>query len=345
MRWGYGRFRDSVFIVNFEPHTKILTHTLGAVRSAAGFDTKEPYALCSYYTELLVTPEQYKFAQLDVREKLENTVTKSKLLNFHEKIHRGGKLVGLVQGNLVEAEAEEIVKSLGNYHDHEEEYKPPLEALSLPPGIQTTAIKLDKLNKNNVNEAVQVSLQSSVNSERDAITANLMAAVIEQKFYDDLRTKQQLGYICSSGLKRVGAKSLLLSFIVQSSDFNSAKLASAVDVFLVGMRQNVMDSMTEDDVKLLCEELSVRVLEPEANLASEASRHWGEIISEEYKFGRILDQVKELKTITKADLSEWWRKVYEDAEGRRMLVVEITDRKGGGGGADDVNALRKHLQT
>merc|ERR1712188_362832 len=66
---------------------------------------------------------------------------------------------------------------------------------------------------------------------KDYMMLELLSEVIDQPFYDDLRTKQQLGYIVGSGAKnREGVLSLVLT--AQSNVVDGEELTNRVETFL-----------------------------------------------------------------------------------------------------------------
>ena len=105
----------------------------------------------------------------------------------------------------------------------------------------------------------------------------LMAEIIEQPFYDDLRTRQQLGYIVGSGVKsREGVNSLYL--IAQSSVVDDDELSRRIETFLDDFVVK-MSEINDSDLESYKEGIVSRLLEPDQRLTQHANRLWGEIIT------------------------------------------------------------------
>ena len=68
---------------------------------------------------------------------------------------------------------------------------------------------------------------------------------LSEPFFDDLRTKQQLGYVVAS-LMRVHRDVITNIFLVQSSKMSAEGLVGAINKFLVKQRQEFKD-MTDED--------------------------------------------------------------------------------------------------
>lgn len=86
-------------------------------------------------------------------------------------------------------------------------------------------------NENDDNSAVTFYFQVPSKEIEDYIMLELLAEVIEQPFYDDLRTQQQLGYIVGSGARaREGIKHLTLT--AQSNIVDGAELTRRIETFI-----------------------------------------------------------------------------------------------------------------
>lgn len=68
----------------------------------------------------------------------------------------------------------------------------------------------------------------------------LLMSIMEDPYYDSLRTKQQLGYLVFSGVKLVEGVSLMY-LLVQSADRDPAYITDRSLEFLEGFRQELVD--------------------------------------------------------------------------------------------------------
>ena len=79
------------------------------------------------------------------------------------------------------------------------------------------------------------------------MTLELLTEVIDQPFYGDLRTRQQLGYIVGSGAKsREGALSLAL--IAQSNVVDGKELTNRVEAFLKDEFIPMIESISDESL-------------------------------------------------------------------------------------------------
>lgn len=150
----------------------------------------------------------------------------------------------------------------------------------------------------------------------------VLASMIEQPFYNSLRTKQQLGYIVGAGIKAAeGARSL--TFTVQSSVADASYLTQKTFEFFEEFAPT-MDKMTDAEFKVYVDGIVREKLEQEQKLAIEASRHWGEIQGREYVYDRAQREAAALKTVTKEQVAAIFRDyVLPKGAQRRVFVAGV----------------------
>lgn len=85
-------------------------------------------------------------------------------------------------------------------------------------------------------------------STENRVLAQLLMSIMEDPYYDSLRTKQQLGYLVFSGVKLVEGVSLIY-LLVQSAERDPSYITDRSLEFLEGFRQELVDLPTS---KLRC---------------------------------------------------------------------------------------------
>lgn len=154
----------------------------------------------------------------------------------------------------------------------------------------------------------------------------LVGNIIGDSFYDELRTKQQLGYIVSSGVRAVG-KTKSLGFIAQSSTAKNEKLTREIIKYLDNVRPKSLEKVGKGDFAVYVKSLVDRKTEPDKTLATEATRNWAEISSGRLQFNRAQLEAAALLDLTKEDLLDFWDSFYVK-DGRRVLVTEMVPQVG-----------------
>jgi len=308
------------------------------VRSLRAFDVRQPYFHASNYATQTIQPIGFVYSNTELRDAIRD-VTRQDLTIYSKNLWTSGKGEALLQGNLDEKEALDFVndidKTLRFNAISSDQYPPRLRALSLPSvpvSSYPTKITISEPNASNDNAATQVMLQCLGKSEKDHVIIEILSAIISEPFYEDLRTKQQLGYIVSSGVRAL-EETRILAFIVQSSNVPAEKLTAAVMKFLNAFRSDYLEKLSEGDVLTSVKGLLDKRLEPDRMLAAEVTRNWGEIVSGRMQFDRIQRESAALLDIKKDDILKFWDENFvgslpSDIGGRRLLVSEVVPKVG-----------------
>jgi insulysin len=154
----------------------------------------------------------------------------------------------------------------------------------------------------------------------------LLSAIVSEPFYEDLRTKQQLGYIVSSGIRAVG-KTRFMAFIVQSSVAPTDKLTTETLKYLDKVRPSLLEKLNKGDFAVYVKSLIDRKTEPDKELSQEVTRNWAEIGSGRLQFDRVQREVAALLDLQKEDLLKFWDNLYVE-DGRRVLITEVVPQVG-----------------
>lgn len=301
------------------------------LRALSAFKVKQPYAHAIYYSSLTQQPRNFQYTNDELVDALKTT-TLPQLIEYVKTLWASGKGEALIQGNYDKREALDIVDTIDRTLSFKtitpDQYPARLKALPLPvtaPDDKPTRLSISEPNPSNNNAASHITLQCLGVSERDHVLIEIISAIIQEPFYDDLRTKQQLGYIVSSGVKAVD-QTRTLSVIVQSNVAPAEKITAAMVKFLDEVRGNLLEPLTSIDIELFVKGLVDTRLEPDKQLAVEVTRNWSEIASGRFQYDRLQAEVAALLAITKEDIINFWERLYEKE--RRMLVSEIVPRTG-----------------
>lgn len=158
---------------------------------------------------------------------------------------------------------------------------PVKRSLLLPPGANYVYRKTLK-DPANVNHCMEYWLYTGDKGDPKTRARTLfLEQMMHEPAFDQLRTKEQLGYIVFCGV-RAFSTTYGFRFLVQS-ERDPAYLESRVDAFIEGFGQTLKD-MSEGDFDNHKRSLVVRLLKKLENLNSETNRHWNQIAGEYYNF-------------------------------------------------------------
>ncbi|KAK1270924.1 Zinc-metallopeptidase, peroxisomal [Acorus gramineus] len=235
---------------------------------------------------------------------------------------------GLCHGNLSEEEAIHIsdifrstfpVQPLPADQRHQE------RVLSLPAGerlVRSTCVK----NESEVNSVVELYFQieqdTGPESNRRRALADLFGSIIEEPCFDQLRTKEQLGYVVESG-SRMTYRILGFCFRIQSSEYSPSYLHGRLDSFINGL-QELLDGLDNESFEKYRNGLISEKLEKDPSLSYETSNHWHQIVDKRYLFDMAKIEAEELKTIQKREVIEWYNTYMRPPSSKcRWLAIHV----------------------
>ncbi|KAG9445281.1 hypothetical protein H6P81_016621 [Aristolochia fimbriata] len=232
----------------------------------------------------------------------------------------------LCHGNLSLDEAKSISSIFKNFFSvqplpvemrHEE------NILCLPSGasfIRNISVK-NKLETNSVVELYfQIEQDVGLEATRLRAIADLFDEIIEEPFFDQLRTKEQLGYTVQSGT-RMTYRVLGFCFLVQSSDYNPIYLHERVIHFISSLKE-LLENLDSESFENYRASLIEQKLEKHPSLIHETNHHWTQIVDKRYSFDMLVMEAVELKSIQKDDVIRWYNTYLrpESPKCRRLAV-------------------------
>ncbi|MCJ1266561.1 Insulinase (Peptidase M16) [Lobaria immixta] len=149
----------------------------------------------------------------------------------------------------------------------------------------------------------------------------LLAQMTDEAGFDQLRTKEQLGYIVFTGA-RVAATTMGYRVIIQS-ERRTEYLEERINAFLAAFAKS-LDTMPQEEFESHKKSLINKRLEKIKNLDQESTRFWEHITSEYFDFLQVEEDVAHLKPLTKSDLVEFFnRYIHPTSPTRAKLSVHL----------------------
>ncbi len=149
----------------------------------------------------------------------------------------------------------------------------------------------------------------------------LLAQMTDEIGFDQLRTKEQLGYVVFTGA-RTGATTMGYRVIIQS-ERRTEYLEERINAFLVFFAES-LEKMPLEEFESHKKSLINKRLEKIKNLDQESARFWTQINSEYFDFFQNEEDVASLKPLTKSDLIQFFNYyVHPTAPARAKLSVHM----------------------
>ena len=267
--------------------------------------------------ELLLDPDWSNDALLEALE----TVEVEDLREYAARFFERGEIVALAHGN-VTAEA---AKVLGGVLERElfgsmrPERVTHGRVVRLEPGVRHTRW----LASDHEDHALAVYRQGRDRGLPERATMALLAQATGNRFFHELRTEREIGYIVfATSLQMLDVPGLAL--VIQSPSAPPEALHRHVDSFL-----DRSDAALRDMPPAVFERHRAAVerslLEAETRLDQRTERYWGEIDRDHYAFDlreRLLDAVR---AVTRDDLADAWRDLVTAPETARGVVVAVSN--------------------
>ncbi|KAF9941217.1 Insulinase (Peptidase M16) [Modicella reniformis] len=295
-------------------------------RMLRNFKLESPHQHAMYYMSYLTQEKLWtheeKLAEL-------KDLTAEDIQEFYPVLLSRLHIEGLIHGNMGAADALKAGAIV------EEGLSPkalvPSELLSqrshLLPENFRAVYKRDVPDINNVNSGIEYYLQiGDATSKEIRARVQIMAQIVHEPCFNQLRTKEQLGYLVFSGLrKQTGA--LGLRFILQS-ERDPLHLESRIEHFLESRMKPYLDEITVDEYEKQVNSLIQKKLEKDKNLRQETYRYWAQIVSGYYDFDELKDEVEEMKQTTLETMRAFFHNsVLPSAHKTRKLSVHLTSQR------------------
>eukprot|EP00899_Mesostigma_viride_P003587 jgi/Mesvir1/13229/Mv12754-RA.3 len=236
---------------------------------------------------------------------------------------------GLVHGDLPESEAQAILASFLKHVMPEAAQgrpapTPVLErVVRLKSGVEQRFVFPAK-NKSEDNSAVENYFQIAPETSHPNLyaLAGLLEQALHEPFFDQLRTKEQLGYTVDCGMRCThGVVGFALR--VQSATHGPEHINSRMTSFLVEAVARLRDMSPAEFDKHRAALISAKKRKPTCMLEA-SDRQWEQIWERRYDFDHRAREVSVLETLTLADLQAFFATyLAPDAPQRRRLMINV----------------------
>ena len=190
----------------------------------------------------------------------------------------------------------------------------------LPPGRTLTQFVAP--NAAETNSATEVYVQVGKDEGDKWVCLAVLNQLLEQPFYGELRTKQQLGYIVQSSLtESEGVRALVFS--VQSAVQPPPEVERRIEAFVRDFR-TTLASLPDKDLAQVTQALASQSTDVDQRLGAQAARLWGEIVQRRYDYGRPWRSAQRLRGVTREQLLAFFDKyVSPESPDSRRLVTHV----------------------
>ncbi|KAI9504838.1 Metalloenzyme, LuxS/M16 peptidase-like protein [Coemansia spiralis] len=269
-------------------------HLLSALKSIAQYEDQLSFLPGYHYTA-----EEYE---------LLNNVTFEKAEQYTENLFKQTFVKMLVAGQFTESDALDIsgkAQKIISSKQLSTDRVYNIYAVDVAPGYYMFSTQ--HTDKDALNGGIVTNIYCGSSDDlRETMVLKLLKPLLHSQIFDQLRTKEQLGYVVYAKLATINSGRSILSFAVQG-EHNPLFAKLRIDQFIGNIRTQIAE-MTVDDFQTRISALSRLILEKPKSIAGEAGNVWGDIISGKYDFGRKQKQVDALHQLELGDLLDVWDK-------------------------------------
>jgi len=310
-------------------------------REQKSFDAQPSYQYAAYSARIATHNPDYSIEFLR-RQTAKASAAAAR--NFGGRLRRRSPLYGqaLLQGNVGPADAAEIQRVLNAM---------PFEPLPRARRTRVSVVKpprkgalLARSNPNpsETNRAIWVTFSTGPEAKVVVMT-ELLQQILADPFYNEIRTKQQLGYVVLAQADRDGL-SARLSLAVQSSSREPEELLEAVQAFLVQFKRTLAE-LPAKEFSAFKIALVEQIVKPDERLGEEAVRWWEEIRSFQFAWRRRTEEANLVTSVTKADLLSFYESHFLPGGSEHRPVVSATFAQSGGGAEKAKRSLTAKFQA
>ncbi|KAJ2406471.1 metalloprotease [Coemansia sp. RSA 2526] len=246
------------------------------------------------------------FVPTSLLEQLLDQVTIEDVQKHIETVFSAAYFKMLVVGNFKPAEAVDAAQQVNQMlksqplpaHSHV-----PSRMVNIEPGHYIYRHMGEDPNMLN-NAVVATFYCGMVTNPTDRTTMALLSQIAKDQFFDQLRTKEQLGYNVGASTNSFSSGKLTLDMMVQGES-NPTYLLQRIDSFIHGFRQTLVEF---DTVKFdaLVESIVGKANEQLTSVDAEANRMWTPIEEATYYFAQLADEVDSLQKVRLDDVLDMW---------------------------------------
>jgi len=285
------------------------------VRGLKNKKLNQAYQRGGYYNWLIMLDNQYTDEEkLDALDPLTLEDVKSFARKLYEKVY----VTGVIHGNWTDEQAKESVSILLNSLNGQslpmnQRYEQVVEVLS--PGERIQFSREVEDNNNSLSYTIQV-------GEKDLALmakASILASIVENDFYTQMRTNQQLGYIVWSFQQRT-EKRMFFRFLIQSSTHGPFELSKRVRVWLKTTGK-IFDDLSDEEFEKH-RQAKIIALEKEGDSIGAVVGDLYTLATDEegdFQFKKKLIQA--IKDLSKNDVIEKARELFLDPQTPRLEVL------------------------
>lgn len=289
------------------------------LRTYANFRKSQSYRISRYALNRILRDVRWTIEEKE--EALKEAIPQD-LTSFVSRMRSPSAWELLLHGNLTRRDALDLIEDLRKIFTPEplpSSHYPSPRIVCLPSGKIFTH-RFEGFNPEEKNSAIYNLYQIGVENTKDDVLVSLFTQIHQTTFYDQLRTREQLGYIVWSGpASQSGIHGFKVEVVSPSHD--PIALDERIENCM-SMCNDALKEMTQEEFEKFVEILCQKKLEKLKRLKQETDRHWDEITYHKYEFNRVENEAAALRKLTLQELRDFVDRFLFNPNTRAKLSIQ-----------------------
>lgn len=292
------------------------------------FGYQVPYMQINSDFLTMLNEKTYLFSEkVPVLESIQFEDNAAFIEKLFETIFVESSLVGNLNVDQVDSYTELLSKSFASFKPIAESIEEIEKAIKLQSHVtdESVVANLDLQDPDNVNSSIEyfIKLGSPVDYESRSLV-DLLSTILHEPCFNQLRTKEQLGYVVFSGIKLV--RNYMGYRVLIQSERSAPYLRSRIENFLSMMSQKLQD-LTEEEFENYKKTLIDKKLTKLKNLNEESGRFWNAITDGYLDFTLHEKLTNNIREIKKEQLIEFYNQFINPESKNPRYILYLNSQK------------------
>ncbi|KAL7065704.1 peptidase M16 inactive domain-containing protein [Cryptosporidium serpentis] len=186
-----------------------------------------------------------------------------------------------------------------------------LDIYSLPEKYKNSYYFSKCADPEDLNSAIMLTLPIPEYTEINKSLLDLVHILFNEKFFSDLRTKQQLGYIVNSSPGEFGNIILYYLFIIQSSQYDVKYITERILDFYEN--KFIIDNIDKESFELARKSIISQLKIPPRSLGEIKSIYLSEIVMKRFNFNWKEIRINYLENLKYEEFIEWFNETFPNS--------------------------------
>ncbi|MDC9580053.1 pitrilysin [Xenorhabdus sp. PR6a] len=251
-----------------------------------------------------------------------DTITIDDIVRYRQKMIQQAALQAMVFGNFTEQQGIDIIQAAQKQLANQGTVWWTGEHVVID---RNYAVNFKRTASSTDNALAEIYIPTGYDRITGYVYANMLSRILSPWFFDQLRTKEQLGYVVSASSSGIGEQ-FGLGFLVQSNSQQPDYLHQRYQHFYQ-QADKKLKAMSDAEFQQYKKSLLTEMHEPPQTFYAEVARYEGDFGLNNFKFDTRDKTIAAMENVTKAQLIAFYEKAVIKRQGL-ALISQVIGKKG-----------------